>query len=105
MEVQTIHDENAFVHHSPAKGSAEQIGRAGKAENPFGDKGFYKQLISGHLQYVDPTDRKATENLSTRRIADDDEADPEERKQTEKVRCFIDNIRWRSEKSDRGGIT
>ena len=45
------------------------------------------------------------ENISTRRIAEHDEDDPEERKQTEKVRCFIDNIRWRSEECERGGIT
>ena len=105
MEVHAIHDENAFVQYPHEKTQRKKLDEQEKIKNPFGDKDFYKQLIPSHLQYADPKDRKATENISTRRIADHDEADPEERKQTEKVRCFIDNIRWRSEKGDRGGIT
>ena len=105
MEVQAVHDENAFSHYPSEKSPAEELEEREKLKNPFGDKDFYKQLIPSHLQYADPKDRMATENISTRRIADHDEADPEERKQTEKVRCFIDNIRWRSEKGDRAGIT
>ena len=76
-----------------------------KVRNPFGVKDLNKQLIPSTLQYHDPEDRRGTENISTRRIAEHDEDDPEERKQTEMVRCFIDNVRWKTEKGERGGIT
>ena len=72
-----------------------------RMENPFGDGNIKKQLIPTQLAYADPKDRKGTENISTRRIAEHDEDDPEERKQTEKVRCFIDNIGWSAEECEK----
>ena len=67
-----------------------------KTKNPLGEKNFDKQIIPTTLAYHDPEDRKGTENISTRRIAEHDEEDPEERRQTEMVRCFLDNIRWKT---------
>ena len=65
-----------------------------KQMNPFDDKEQKKQLIPDRLTYADAKGPRGTENISTQRIEEHGEADPEERGKAETVRCFIDNVRW-----------
>ena len=87
------------------KAMKEKLEALKRQANPFGDKEFVKQLIPSHLEYADIGRPQDTESISTRKIEEHDETDLEERRQAEKIRCFIDNIRWKSTTEERGGIT
>ena len=87
------------------KATKDKIEALEKQMNPFDDKEKMKQLIPDRLTYADAKGPRETENISTRRIEEHDEADPEERGKAEKARCFIDNVRWKNTEEARGGIT
>ena len=77
-----------------------------KQEDPSDANAGEKQTIPKQLQYGQPGDD--AEYLSIRKVQHHDEQNEEERKQMEKVRCFLSNVKWRTineEDEEVAGIT
>ena len=87
------------------KAANDKLEKFKKQEHPFEEQGQKKITIPLALRYADNADRMGTEKINTRKVEPHDETNIEERKHTEKVRCFIDNVRWKDQKEKQGGIT
>ena len=74
-----------------------------KQKNPFSNEELKKKQVPHALRYGD--EQRGSEILNIRMVEKHDVQDEEERRATEKVRCFLSNVTWQQLPNQAGGIT